>query len=109
MTADAAPLGSIAVVDEGGQPVIRLSGEIDTVVVAAYADDPSPPVHRSRPPSVIDASAVTFLDGRGLRFLVQAARLARSSGDQPVLRRPARVVRRLVDLTGAGPLFTITL
>jgi anti-anti-sigma factor len=105
MTEDELP-GRIAVVDEGGRPVIRLSGEIDSLVVAAYERDLART--GARPPAVIDASEVTFLDGRGLRFLVRSTRMTRAAGARPVLRRPARVVRRVVDLTGAAGLFTIT-
>lgn len=100
-----APAGTIAVVEENGVPVIRLSGEIDEVVVAAY-DDAGLPARRA---AVIDASGVTFLDGRGLRFLLRATEAARSGGVRPVLRRPARVVRRLVDLAGVRGCFTIAL
>jgi anti-anti-sigma factor len=106
MTEDALP-GRIAVVDEGGRPVIRLSGEIDTLVVEAY--ERHLPGACGRPPAVIDASEVTFLDGRGLRFLVRTTRAARRAGAHPVLRSPARVVRRVVDLTGSAGTFTITL
>jgi anti-anti-sigma factor len=99
--------GRIAVVDEDGQPVIRLSGEIDALVIDAY--ERGLPGLGDRPPVVIDASEVTFLDGRGLRFLVRTTRAARRAGGHPVLRRPARVVRRVVDLSGSAGTFTITL
>ena len=58
-------------------------------------------------PAVIDASAVTFLDCRGLRFLLRATDDPARAGARPVLRRPARVVRRLVDLAGADGRFTV--
>jgi anti-anti-sigma factor len=100
-----AAAGTIAVVEENGVPVIRLSGEIDETVVAAYVD-----VERPGPQAaVIDASGVTFLDGRGLRFLLCSTEVTRSGGVRPVLRRPARVVRRLVDLAGVRGCFSITL
>jgi anti-anti-sigma factor len=92
--------GSIAVVEEGGVRVLRLSGEIDSVVVAAY-DGATPS------PAVIDASGVTFLDCRGLRLLVRLAHDARDRGARPVLRRPARAVRRVLDLAGAEGQFTV--
>jgi len=57
---------------------------------------------------VIDASAVTFLDCRGLRFLVRESAAARRAGRAPALRRPPRVVRRVLCATGAAELFTIT-
>jgi anti-anti-sigma factor len=100
--------GVIAIVEEGGVRIIRLSGEIDSQVVAAYEESPIALADRLRPANVIDASAVTFLDGRGLRFLVRRTRASRRAGGRPVLRRPARVVRRVVDIAGAGDLFTIT-
>jgi anti-anti-sigma factor len=88
------PSGSIAVVEERGVAVLRLSGEIDSLVVAAYRD-------RTPSPAVMDASEVTFLDCRGLALLVRLADAARRRGARPVLRRPARVVRRVIDLAGA--------
>jgi anti-anti-sigma factor len=100
--------GVIAVVDEDGVPVIRLTGEIDSQVVAAWdgvRDDAGTP-HSS--PAVIDASAVTFLDCRGLGFLIRQAQASRRAGGQPVLRRPTRIVRRVIDLAGAGSCFTVT-
>jgi anti-anti-sigma factor len=95
--------GGIAVVEERGVPVARLSGEIDGTVVAACDRCPAAPF-----PSVIDASAVTFLDCRGLRFLIDSTRAARRAGRTPELRRPTRVVRRVLDLTGARDLFLVT-
>jgi anti-anti-sigma factor len=92
--------GSIAVVEEGGVRVLRLSGEIDSLVVAAYGNG-------SPSPAVIDASGVTFLDCRGLRLLVRVAHDARDRGARPVLRSPARAVRRVLDLAGAEGQFTV--
>jgi anti-anti-sigma factor len=95
--------GGIAVVEERGVPVARLHGEIDGTVVAACDRGQAAPF-----PSVIDASAVTFLDCRGLRFLIDRTRAVRRAGGRPELRRPPRVVRRVLDLTGAGELFLVT-
>jgi anti-anti-sigma factor len=100
--------GAIAIVEEGGERVIRLSGEIDSQVVADYEESQTAMTDRFRPANVIDASAVTFLDGRGLRFLIRRTRASRCAGGRPVLRHPARVVRRIVDMAGAADLFTIT-
>jgi anti-anti-sigma factor len=100
--------GAIAIVEEGGERVIRLSGEIDSQVVADYEESPTARADRFHPANVIDASAVTFLDGRGLRFLIRRTRASRRAGGRPVLRHPARVVRRIVDMAGAADLFTIT-
>lgn len=95
--------GCITVVDEDGVSVLCLHGDIDTAAVAAY-DQTSSGAH----PYVIDASHVTFLDVRGLRLLVRETCAAHRSGRRPVLRRPTRVVRRVIDVTGTQELFTIT-
>jgi anti-anti-sigma factor len=95
--------GAISLVDEEGVPVLRLCGEIDSTVVEAY-EDATP-----GQAAVVDASRVTFLDCRGLGLLVRRTQDARRAGQQPVLRRPARIVRRVVDIAGAGGLFAIAL
>lgn len=100
-------LGVIAVVDEGEDRVMRLGGEIDSLVVAAYEANPFAVVDPARPVDVIDTSAVTFIDGRGLRFLLGRTQVADRVGAQPILRSPARVVRRLLDAAGTTHLFTI--
>lgn len=99
------PAGSIALVEEDGVPVLRLRGDIDTLTVSAYDRAVAPGSRQA--PAVIDASAVTFLDGRGLRFLVRQASAARVGGGRPVLRRPPRVVRRVIDVVGAADLFVV--
>jgi anti-anti-sigma factor len=97
------PAGCISVVDEGGVPVLRLAGEIDEVAVATYRDEVA-----GAAPAVVDVSAVTFLDCRGLRFLVRQTRGTRRAGGVPVLRRPPRVVRRLLEATGSRELFSFS-
>ena len=97
--------GCIALVDEDGVSVLCLHGEIDTMAVAAYDRTTTPTAAH---PTVIDASDVTFLDARGLRLLVREARAADPGSCRPVLRRPTRVVRRVIDVTGTEELFTIT-
>lgn len=97
--------GCIALVDEDGVSVLCLHGEIDSMTVAAYDRTTTP---TGAHPSVIDASDVTFLDARGLRLLVREARAGVPRDRRPVLRRPTRVVRRVIDVTGTEELFTIT-
>ena len=98
--------GAISLVEEEGVPVLRLCGEIDSIVVAAYEDATAGAPAQA---AVVDASRVTFLGCRGLGLLVRRTQEARRAGQRPELRRPARVVRRVVDVAGVGGLFTITL
>jgi anti-anti-sigma factor len=94
--------GGIDLVEQDGVQVLRLRGEVDSLVVAAWqATAPATP----RAAAAVDASAATFLDCRGLRLLLQETAEARRSGRLPELRRPSRAVRRLVDMAGAAPLF----
>ncbi|RBY83219.1 STAS domain-containing protein [Blastococcus sp. TF02A-30] len=101
-TAHGAPLGGIDLVDGEDGPVLRLRGEIDTAAVAAWD---AAGTSLDRAPVAVDVSGTTFLDCRGLRLLVRATEATRRTGRLPELRRPSRSVRRLVDLTGAAPLF----
>ena len=94
--------GGIDLVEEDGGPVLRLHGEVDTLVVSAWQATAPPP---ARPPVAVDVSAATFLDCRGLRLLVRTTEATRASGRVPELRRPSRAVRRLVQVAGAAPLF----
>lgn len=98
----AGPLGDIDLVHEEAGPVLRLRGEVDAAVVAAW--NASKPPH-GQAPVAVDVSATTFLDCRGLRLVVQETEAARLAGRIPELRRPSRGVRRLVAIAGAAPLF----
>ena len=96
------PLGDIDLVEGDTGPVLRLRGEVDAAVVAIWTAGTRP---AGRAPVAVDVSATTFLDCRGLRLVVRETEAARRSGRIPELRSPSRSVRRLVDLSGAAPLF----
>ena len=94
--------GGIDLVEQDGVQVLRLRGEVDSLVVAAWqATAPATP----RAAVAVDASAATFLDCRGLRLLLQETAETRRSGRLPELRRPSRAVSRVVEVAGAAPLF----
>jgi anti-anti-sigma factor len=98
--------GDIHLVEQDGMSVLRLRGEVDSLVVAAWqAAAPAGP----RGAVAVDASAATYLDCRGLRLLVQETEGTRRSGRLPELRSPSRIVRRLVDISGAAALFATVL
>ena len=59
-------------------------------------------------PTVIDASAVTFLDCRGLGYLIRRTGAERRDNRRPQLRCPSRIVRRVIGLAQAEELFTVT-
>jgi anti-anti-sigma factor len=94
--------GAIDLIDEDGGPVLRLTGEVDSLVVDDWH---ATAVIGSRAPVAVDLSAATFLGCRGFRLLVRETQSARSSGRMPELRHPTRAVRRMVELAGADRLF----
>ena len=94
--------GGIDLVDEDGGPVLRLRGEVDELVVAAYDAASS----GRRPAVAVDLSAATFLDGPGLRLLLRATEATRRAGRVPELRRASPTVQRMVEIAGAGRMFT---
>jgi anti-anti-sigma factor len=94
--------GAIHLVEEDGELVLRLSGEVDSLVVDDWHATAST---GSRSAVAVDVSAATFLDCRGLRLLVRETEPTRRSGRVPELRHPTRAVRRVVEMTGAASLF----
>ncbi|MCZ2820185.1 STAS domain-containing protein [Modestobacter sp. VKM Ac-2977] len=95
------PSGGIDLVEEDGVTVLRLCGEVDSLVVEAW--DAGGP--RTPGAGAVDLSAATFLDGRALRLLVRETEQARRAGELPELRRPSPLVRRMLEVTGAAVLF----
>ena len=95
------PTGGIDLVEEDGGPVLRLRGEVDSLVVAAWDAVP----HGSRSAVAVDLSAATFLDVPGLRLLLRATEGTRRSGRVPELRRASRTVQRMVEIAGVQRMF----
>ena len=93
--------GGIDLVEEDGVAVLRLRGEVDGLVVDAW-DGAGP---RTKGAAAVDLSAATFLDGRALRMLLRETEQSRRAGRAPELRRPSRMVRRMLEVTGTAPLF----
>lgn len=94
--------GGIDLVQEDGVAVLRLRGEVDSLVVDAWAATAPGGAGSAE---VVDLSDATFLDCRGLRLIVGQTDRARRAGRVPQLRRPSRTVRRMLEITGTVPLF----
>lgn len=83
------------------RPVLRIGGEIDMATAPAFAEALHAHVQAGEPGTelVVDLTALTFIDVRGLTALLTAAEAARSRGsDLRVAGRP-RCLLRLVELT----------
>jgi anti-sigma B factor antagonist len=57
--------------------------------------------------ALVDLSEVSFIDSTGLHVLLEAALSAADSDWELFLVRPSARVRRLVEVTGTGPLLPI--
>lgn len=74
-----------------------VAGEIDSQSAARLSEALS-----TRPSGnlVLDVGAVSFIDSSGLQSVIDATRRLRAAGGDLTLRRPARVVTRLIEITG---------
>jgi anti-anti-sigma factor len=91
--------GTIEVHRDADETVLRLAGEIDSAVVAAYERE-----HGDQPVPIdaVDAGAVTFIASRGVALLL---RCVEASARAPVLRRSSPQLERLLQLAGLTEVF----
>ena len=89
----------VRVVDVDGESVVEVSGEIDLHARPdlVTAIDRATTAGRRL---VIDLSETTFIDSTALRALLDAWRSQTDAGQDLVLRRPAPVVVRTLDIAG---------
>lgn len=83
------------------RPVLRIDGEIDVATAPAFVEALHVHLQAGEPGTelIVDLTALTFIDVRGLAALLTAADAARSRGtDFRVVGRP-RCLLRLVELT----------
>ena len=95
-----------AVEHDEGRVTVHLAGELD-YGSAATAHLALARAGSSAKEIVLDLSRVVFVDAAGLRFLLSAQRRARAAHRRLIVRRPSRTIRRMLELTGAGPLLAI--
>lgn len=96
--------------DDSGDVVLTLAGEIDLaaredvrrhlVVAMQYAIDDERRL-------VLELSGVTFMDSTGVNAILLAARQLHERSLSLVVARPAPMVERVLDITGANRILTI--
>jgi anti-anti-sigma factor len=84
-----------------------LAGEVDVSTVPLLEEQLEQIVPGVRIDLIVDLDLVTFLDARGLSFLVTAHRRLASQDARLVVFAPTRQVLRLFDLTGLAPYLVI--
>lgn len=87
---------------------LKLAGEVDFSTVATLRDAgmqamSQPGCNRL----TIDLSEVTFLDSMGIGVLVELRNTTIDKGMSLIVAYPSEAVRRLLELTGLEPFFTI--
>jgi anti-anti-sigma factor len=94
-------------VDERGDTVVTLSGELDlhsgawlTAQSARFAPRPSG--------AVLDVAGVSFIDASGLRSLISLVGQLDSGQHRVALRSPSAALTRLLDLLGMRDRFAVT-
>lgn len=87
--------------------VMAVSGELDLATAPLLWDAVAPLVPRAPAELVVDLRRTTFMDAAGLGTLVRAAQALAPAGCRVVLRSPAPVVRRLLEVAGVGPVLAV--
>ncbi|MBO0730523.1 MAG: STAS domain-containing protein [Acidimicrobiaceae bacterium] len=89
----------IDVVVEAGRVVCRLSGELDSTTGPVLRAVLNEQLDASED-TVIDLSAVSFIDSSGVGVLVGALRRFQETGGKLSLRAPNASLRRVFEMTG---------
>ena len=87
---------------------LRLTGEIDLLTAPLVRDAGLAATSQHAPIIRFDLSGVTFMDLTGLDALLATRRRAARDGVQVYLVDPRRSVMRVLEVTRADRLFTIT-
>lgn len=89
--------------ENGDVLVIRITGEVDVSNVDVLRERIGTMVPAGTGRVVFDLGELEFIDSSGLSLLVDIA----SGVGRAELRTPSSIVRRIVDLTGLGPVLPI--
>ena len=89
-----------------GLALVTVAGDVDLASADRLSDELETALQKSQT-LVVDVGGVTFIDSTGLNVLVQAPRAAREGGGDFRLRRPSRMLLRLLEITRLETLFAI--
>lgn len=92
--------------DDADPCVFHLHGELDAATAAVV--DELPITIRPGQPVVLDLADLSFCDSTGLTALIMLGRRVTEGSGELMLRDPQPAIRRLLDLTGVGPLLPIS-
>ena len=85
--------------DRNNTATVRLRGDLDFASVAA-ARRALEQLEAGIQQIVLDLSHITYCDAAGVRFLLTARKLARTTGRDLIVQYPSKPVRRALAVTG---------
>jgi anti-sigma B factor antagonist len=91
----------------GDETRISVHGDVDVQTAARLGEQLGELVAGRARRIIIDLRDVPFCDSTGLTVLVKSSNRLRDGGRQLVLRSPSNQVRRVLDVTGLGSIFTV--
>jgi anti-sigma B factor antagonist len=90
-----------------GAVVCRLAGDLDLACVARVRADFDRALATGAPVLVVDLAEVGFCDSSGLNLLLQARIDTEAAGVALRLAAPPPAVTRVLEITGAGGVFSV--
>ena len=90
--------------DEGGVPIVRLTGEIDISNAEPIGDALDALVGPEARRLVVDLDGLEFMDSAGIAMLLRTA----ARVDAVEIRHPSEVMRRIIECTGLTGIFRMT-
>lgn len=92
----------VEVADCGDGVVVRVAGVVDALSLT-HVSRTLTDAQRGSGPVFVDLAGVTFMDSRGLGSLLAANERSREGAAPIRIFRPSDAVRRLLDVSGVGP------
>jgi anti-sigma B factor antagonist len=93
---------------QGGHTIVALAGEIDLYTAPRLQSELTAAMRGEQPARiVVDMSAVEFCDSTGMNVLLAAHRQASEQGGDLALAAPRAAVRKILEVTGLGSVFTV--
>lgn len=92
---------------QDGEARLSVGGEIDLLTAASLVEAAGQPLDQKPSALVLDLAGVTFCDSAGVAALVKIYHRAAQAGAQVRVRRPAEMVRHVLEISGVDRVITV--
>ena len=92
---------------EGERVVVRAWGELDVASSPGFEAELRDAIRTSSFGVILDLAGVTFIDSTGLRVLISAATLSRSSRRELIVVQGSEQVRQVIETSGVEDLLPL--